>query len=59
MEAQSGPALWLILLTIGVIVLLAAVIYGIMRNRRRTVGERVVTEAATRDNYRAEDRDKS
>lgn len=59
MEVQYGPSAWLILLTIGVIVLIAAIVYGIMRNRQRTLGERVATEAATRDEYRAEDRDKS
>lgn len=59
MEVQSGPSIWLIVLTIGVVVLIAAMVYGIMRNRQRTLGERVASEAATREEYRAEDRDKS
>ena len=56
MEAmQSGPSLWLILVTIGVIVLAAAAIFGIMRNRQRTIGEKVHTESATRAEYKSED----
>jgi Sec-independent protein translocase protein TatA len=52
---DSGPSLWLILLTIGVIVLGAAAVYGIMRNRTRTVSEKLHTEAATRAEYKSED----
>jgi FtsZ-interacting cell division protein ZipA len=53
----SGPALWLILLTVGVIALAAAIIYGMTRNRKRRPIEEAVTEAATKDEYRREDRD--
>ena len=31
-------------------------IYGIMRNRRRTRGDRILTDEATRANYREENR---
>lgn len=51
------PNLWLILLTLGVVCLGAALVYGIMRNRQRTPLEREITEAGTRAEYRAEDRD--
>jgi cytochrome c-type biogenesis protein CcmH/NrfF len=55
----SGQTLWLILLTLGVVVLAAAIIYGMMRNRQRTRLEEVTTEAATRREYAEEDRDPS
>lgn len=55
----AGPALWLIILTIGVVILGGAVIYGIMRNRSRTLAERVTTEVETRREYQREDRDAS
>ena len=55
----SGQTFWLILLTLGVIVLAAAVIYGTMRNRQRTPVEKAVTEAATVREYKREDRDAS
>jgi hypothetical protein len=54
---NETPILWLILLTLGVACLGAAMIYGTMRNRRRTPLEREITEAGTRAEYRAEDRD--
>lgn len=53
----TGPALWLILLTVGVAVLGAAMIYGIMRNRQRTLAERITTEVETKREYEREDRD--
>jgi FtsZ-interacting cell division protein ZipA len=52
----SGPALWLILLTIGVIALAGAIVYGMTRNRQRRPIEEAVTETATKDEYRREDR---
>ena len=52
-----GPGLWLIALTVGVVILAAAAIYGIMRNRNRTLAERVTTEVETRREYEREDRD--
>lgn len=55
----GGQAIWAVLLTVGVIVLAAAMIYGSMRNRSRTPAERVVTEAATKREYQREDRDAS
>ncbi|MFD2648464.1 hypothetical protein ACFSX5_11735 [Devosia albogilva] len=59
MEMEAGPSIWLILLTVGVAILAAAAIYGIMRNRQRTLGERVHTEVETKREYAAEDRDRS
>lgn len=56
---ESGPAVWLLLLTVGVLVLGAAIIYGINQNRKRTPGEKALTEAATRAEYKKEDGDHS
>lgn len=53
----SGPALWLILLTVGVIALAVAIGYGIMRNRQRKPVDEAVTAASTKAEYRREDRD--
>jgi predicted MFS family arabinose efflux permease len=53
----GGQAMWAVLLTIGVVVLAGAMIYGVLRNRQRTPVEKVVTEAATRREYEREDRD--
>lgn len=55
----SGQTFWLILLTLGVLVLAAAIAYGIMRNRQRSLGERVHSEVATEREYAKEDRDAS
>jgi hypothetical protein len=55
---QSGPAFWLLLLTVGVIALGAAMSYGVSRNRTRTRAERRLTEAATRREYEVKDRDR-
>ena len=55
----ATASLWLILLTIGVIALGAAMAYGLMRNRKRSLGERIATEAATKQEYREENRDSS
>ncbi len=55
----SGQTFWLILLTLGVVVLAVAIFYGIMRNRQRTLGERIHTEIETRKEYAEEDRDRS
>jgi hypothetical protein len=53
----GGQAIWAVLVTIGVVVLAAAMIYGLLRNRSRTLGEKVVTEQATKAVYDREDRD--
>jgi hypothetical protein len=53
----SGQTFWLLLLTLGVVVLAAAIIYGMLRNRQRTRLEEATTEAATRREYDKEDRD--
>ena len=55
----GGQAMWLVLLTVGVAILAAAMIYGTMRNRQRTLSERVLTEVETRREYEREDRDAS
>ncbi len=52
-----GPGLWFIALTIGVVILGGAMIYGIMRNRSRSLSERVLTEVETKREYEREDRD--
>jgi cbb3-type cytochrome oxidase subunit 1 len=46
-------ALWFV----GVFVLGIVILYGITRNRRRSRAEKQLTEQATQDNYRREDRD--
>jgi len=50
---------WLLILTVGVIVLGAAMAWGLIRNRARSPAERQMTEAATRREYQAEDKDES
>ena len=56
---ESGPAFWLILLTLGAVVLVLAMGYAIIRNRSRTPAEKAQTEAATKREYEREDRDQS
>ena len=56
---NSGPALWLIVLTVGVIALAAALAYAIRRNSQRTPVEQARTEVAARAEQLAEDRDDS
>lgn len=40
---------------IAIVVLAAAVAYGLMRSRQRTASDRATTERVTREDYRAED----
>jgi hypothetical protein len=56
---ESGPTLWLLLLTIGVVALGLAIGYGISQNQKRTAAEKALTEAATQREYQQEDRDRS
>ena len=56
---ESGPTLWLMLLTVGVTALGLVMAFGAMRNGKRTQHERNITEAATKQEYRAESRDGS
>ncbi len=56
---ESGPTIWLVLLTLGVAALGLVMAFGAMRNQKRTRQERVATEAATKQEYRAESRDGS
>lgn len=51
------PFIWLIAVTVGVVLLGGAMIYGTMRNRQRTVTEKIVTEVETKRNYEREDKD--
>ncbi|MBJ3786161.1 hypothetical protein [Devosia sediminis] len=55
----GGQAMWLVLLTLGVVVLAAAMIYGTMRNRQRSLSEKVTTEVETKREYQRENRDAS
>src|SRR5690606_11633847 len=45
---------WLIALTVGVVLLGAAMSFGLMRNRERTLPEKVLTEVETRREYQRE-----
>jgi len=56
---EITTTVWLLILTVGVIALGLALVWGLNRNRQRSPMERQVTEAATRQQYRAEDRDAS
>lgn len=56
---ESGPFLWLLLLTIGVAALGAAIAYGMNRNKQRTATEKMKSDVATKQEYRREDRDAS
>ncbi|MCR6670707.1 hypothetical protein [Devosia ginsengisoli] len=56
---ESGPSFWLIVLTLGVVILGAAMAYGLYRNRQRSRAEKALTEAATHAEYEREDRDSS
>ena len=56
---ESGPSLWLIVLTLGAVLLLAALIYGFYRGQQRSRAEKALTEAATRREYEREDQDAS
>jgi hypothetical protein len=53
---ESGPAFWLILLTVGVAALGSVLVFAQQRNSNRTPVEKVLTEVTTRGEYRAEDR---
>ncbi|WIY53577.1 hypothetical protein O9Z70_03295 [Devosia sp. YIM 151766] len=57
--SASGPAMWMFAIAGGAVILFCALVYGIMRNRDRTLAERRTTEAASRAEYSAEDKDKS
>ncbi|WP_162783518.1 hypothetical protein [Devosia naphthalenivorans] len=56
---ESGPAFWLILLTVGVAALGLVMAYASSRNKKRTAQERLQTEVATKQEYREEHRDDS
>jgi len=53
----DGQAMWAVLITVGVVILAAGLIYGMSRNRQRTLSERVLTEVETKREYEREDRD--
>jgi hypothetical protein len=56
-ELGTQKPLWL--WVIGSIILGAAIVYGIMRNRNRTRSERAATDQATKGLYAREDHDNS
>ena len=58
LPVYTGSQLPVALLFVGSGVLGLVIVYGIMRNRRRTRSEKNKTEQATRELYRAEDRDR-
>ena len=57
LPVQNGPAFPVALMWIGALVLGLILIYGIMRNRRRTQAEKQLTEQATKNLYAEEARD--
>ena len=56
---MATTTVWLLVLTVGVVALGLALAWGINRNRARSPTERQLTEAATRQEYREEDKDAS
>ena len=56
---ESGPAFWLILLTVGVAALGLVMAYASSRNKKRTAQDRLQTEAPTKQESREEHRDDS
>ncbi|MBD8065777.1 hypothetical protein IC608_09845 [Devosia sp. PTR5] len=52
-----SPYIWLIAVTVGVVILGAVMSYGLLRNRRRTLAEKVLTEVETKREYAREDAD--
>ena len=57
MEMLNGLP-WALATVFGALVLLAAIGYGIWVNRKRSAADRRFTEAATRREYAAEDKDR-
>ncbi len=53
---ELGPTLWLIAIAGGFLLLGAVFYYGMRRNKDRTVGEKIATEAGTRQVYKEEER---
>ena len=58
LPVETGSHVPVALWFVGAVVLAVAIIYGIMRNKRRTLAERQTTEQATRARYAAEERDR-
>ena len=56
LPVNTGPQAPVWVWFAGVVVLGLAMAYAIMRNRRRTRGEKQLTDAATKANYANEDR---
>jgi membrane protein YqaA with SNARE-associated domain len=56
LPVNTGPHAPVALWFIGAFVLGGALLYGIIRNRRRSRAEKQLSEQATRDNYRHEGR---
>lgn len=53
---DTGSHIPVYLWFVGAGILALAIIYGIMRNRSRTQTEKNITDSATRELYRSEDR---
>lgn len=53
---DAGTLLWLMAVVGGPLALAAALAYGIMRQRDRTLADKVETERGTREVYDEEDR---
>lgn len=56
---ESGPTVWLIVLTVGAVAPGLAIAYGIMRNQTRTPAEKNAAEIASSQERQAEDRDET
>jgi hypothetical protein len=56
LPVDTGSHIPVYLWFVGAGILALAIIYGIMRNRSRTQTEKNITDSATRELYRSEDR---
>jgi hypothetical protein len=59
LPVETGSHLPVALWFIGAVILGLALAYGIMRNRRRTITDKRVTDRATRSLYAEEERDRT
>ena len=59
LPVETGSHLPVALWFIGAVILGLALAYGIMRNRRRTIAEKRVTDQATKSLYAEEERDRA
>jgi len=59
LPVETGSHLPVALWFIGAVILGLALAYGIMRNRRRTIAEKRLTDQATKSLYAEEERDRA